>query len=124
MTPGRHDWDVYRADSYSFQYTLWSDEAASVPFDLTDAVSKAEIREKSGGSIIVPLETEIILPNQIIVTLSHTASQSLPASGQWDLQLTWPTGPVRTVIAGNVSVTGDITDSTLAPVMFSRLGVN
>jgi hypothetical protein len=37
----------------------------------------------------------------------------------WDLQLTFPNGDVRTVVAGTVTTTGDVTDSVAAPATVS-----
>lgn len=84
----------------------------SVPLDLTNVVAKSEIRDRPAGAIIVPFQCTVTLPNNIALVLLATDSKNLPAQGAWDLQLTYPSGDVATVLAGPVAVTPDITDST------------
>jgi hypothetical protein len=84
------------------------------PVDLTTITPKAEIRDKSGGMVIVPIELDIELPNIIHAVLSSTATASTPTLGVWDLQLTDDaSGDVQTVLGGSVTVTPDVTDSQL-----------
>jgi len=54
----------------------------------------------------------ITLPNIINIFLAAADSHKLPAKGVWDLQLTFLDGEVQTPIAGPVTVTPDVTDST------------
>jgi len=115
MTPGVYPLSIYRGDSYHWQFTLWADEAKTVASDLTGATAKAEIRDTPGGSTIVGMVTAITLPNVIDMKLLHAPSQGLPTTGGvWDLQLTYAaTGEVGTILAGKVTVTPDVTDSTV-----------
>ena len=57
----------------------------------------------------------ITLPNIIDVTLLAADSQKLPSKGVWDLQLTYASGDVKTLLVGQVQVTTDVTDSTIVP---------
>jgi hypothetical protein len=84
----------------------------STPVDLTGAQAKAQIRERPGGKQITDLACTITLPNIIDLVLAAEDSHDLPAKGAWDLQLTYPSGDVRTPLAGPVTVTTDVTDST------------
>jgi hypothetical protein len=102
---------LYRGDSYRWRLLLWADTARTVPVDLAGVVVAAEIRQNTGSTPITVIPCVVTAPNQIDLTLSAAATRSLPASAKWDLQLTYPSGEVKTVIAGAVSVTGDITDS-------------
>ena len=118
QSPGRFDLDLYRGDTYRFQVRLWDDVAGGVPTDLTGATVEAEIRNKTAGTFIVALGTQVTLPNIVDVTMTgETMWATCPTKGVWDLQVTMSGGDVRTVLRGDVSVTGDVTDSVVAPVV-------
>jgi hypothetical protein len=111
--PGTYALTLYRGDSYSWRFRLWNDPEKTDPADLTDVTAKAEIRDKPGGLTIMELACSVELPN--IVHVDLTADLWLDwvlAKAVWDLQLTWGTGEVVTVVAGGVTVTADVTDST------------
>ena len=110
-TPQRVPLDVYRGDTHHWTVTLWTDQAASAPFDLTGATAKAELRRAGGGPLLAALDTAVTLPNTVDLLLPAARSASLPGRVGWDLQLTFPDGSVRTAAAGPVTVTADVTDS-------------
>jgi len=112
MTPAVYSLAVYRGDSYHWSFRCWQDAAKTVPSDLTGVVPKAEIRDAPGGTVVLTLAVALTLPNIIDISLSATASKTFPPTGVWDLQLTYPSGDVRTVVAGTTSMTPDVTDST------------
>jgi len=112
MTPGNMPLNIYRGDTYHWRFTLWADANKTEPTDLTGVTVKSEIREKPSGTLITPMECTIELPNIIHLTLSADASGALPGKGAWDLQLTYDSGDVVTILAGDVVVTPDVTDST------------
>lgn len=117
MTPGTYHLNLYRGDTYAWTFRLWADPERTVPVVLTGAVAAAEVREKSAGTTIVPLVVAIEPPggNTIEVQLNTTEWElGVPVSGVWDLQVTHASGAVQTVVAGKVTVTGDVTDSTVA----------
>jgi hypothetical protein len=109
-SPGTYDLAPYRGDDYGWRFVLWQDTAKTQPVDLTGCTAKAEIRDKSNGTKIAALTSVVTMPNTITVTLTAAVSRTAP-NGKWDLQVTFPTG-VRTVVAGSVKFTEDITDST------------
>jgi hypothetical protein len=113
MQPANLPLEIYRGDSQRMRVTLYAPEM--VPLDLTGAVAKSEIRDRPGGDTIIPLICTITLPNIIDLELTATNSYKLPVAGVWDLQLTFSSGEVRTPLAGQVSVTPDVTDSTPYP---------
>ena len=113
MQPANLPLDLYRGDSGRMQVTV-SDKAQQ-PVDLTGVVAKAEIRDRPAGTTIVPLICVVTLPNIIDVTLLAADSQKLPSKGVWDLQLTYASGDVKTLLVGQVQVTTDVTDSTIVP---------
>jgi hypothetical protein len=111
MQPASYWLDIYRGDTRRLQVQLWDQN--DVALDLTGVVAKAEIRDRPGGTVIIPFDCSITLPNIISLTLSAANSHLLPPQGAWDLQLTYASGDVKTPVAGQVQVTADVTDSTV-----------
>ena len=112
MTPGTYPLEIYRGDSYRWQFKLWNDVDKTDPVDLTGVTPKAEIRDKPAGKKVTPMTCTISAPNMIDVALAAADSGSLIAGkAYWDLQLTYSGGDVSTVLAGPVTVTADVTDS-------------
>jgi hypothetical protein len=108
---------LYRGDTYRWQFRLWLDTASTQPADLTGATAVSQIRDKPGGTLIAALTCVITLPNLIDATLSAADSAKLPSSGAWDLQVTYASGDVATVLAGPVNTTSDVTTvATVAAV--------
>src|SRR4249919_1151851 len=99
MQPAGFSLDIYHGDSGHWQFRLWTDEARTIPVDLTGVVAKSEIRDKPMGAKLVGLDCVITLPNVIDVRLFSQDSYKLPAKTlAWDLQLTYPTEEVITPI--------------------------
>lgn len=116
MLPGRYDLNLYRGDSYSWEFHLWDDAAQTIATDLAGAVAAAEIRDRPAGSTIAPLVCLVVLPNVVRMTLAATLWPDIKSRGVWDLQLSFSAEDVRTVLAGCIKVTSDVTDSTLVAV--------
>lgn len=113
MTPGIYNLDIYRGDTYNWTFNLWFDTAQTLPADLTGVLALAEIRTKPAGSLMATLNCTVTLPNIIKMILAPDQSMLLsPKATVWDLQLTYPDGSVGTVLAGSVTVTMDVTDSS------------
>ena len=112
MRPGRFDLDLYRGDSYAWRFQLWQDAEKTSPVDLAGAEVRSEIRDRPGGAAITELGCVVELPNDVNVTLTAEQCADCPSKGQWDLQLTFADGTVRTPVAGSVMTTADVTDST------------
>jgi hypothetical protein len=117
VKPGTYPLELYRGDTFQWRFTLWDNPEQSDAVDLTGATVKAEIRDQTAGAVIVPLALTVTLPNIINATLSATACQGCPTAGVWDLQVTFPGAVVRTVLAGAVRTTPDVTDSQPAPML-------
>lgn len=117
MLPGDYPLNLYRGDSYAWDFVCWADDGKTQPVDLTGAVAKAEIRNISGGATIMELACSIS-GNTVTVELDAAlwATWTLKAA-VWDLQLTYPSGTIATIVAGKVTITPDVTDSvTIARV--------
>jgi hypothetical protein len=96
--PGTYSLALYRGDSYAWRFLVWNDDAKTDPADLAGVTAKAEIRDRPGGSSIMPLVCTVTQPN--IVNVELTAGLWLTwqlLSGAWDLQLTYPSGEVLTI---------------------------
>jgi len=113
MQPAQLPLDIYRGDSAHLRVRLWADPDKTIPVDLTGVDAKSQIRERPAGTQITDLVCVVTLPNIIDVTLLAADSHKLPSKGAWDLQLTYLSGDVRTPLAGPVTVTPDVTDSTV-----------
>jgi hypothetical protein len=121
QAPGVYPLALYRGDTHRWQARLWDDTAGGTPVDLTGSTVAAEIRDKPGGTFVVELEATITPPNIIDVAIDGEAMwATCPSKGVWDLQITNPDGDVRTVLRGDVTVTGDVTDSVVPPVTSRR----
>lgn len=112
MMPSNYPLTLYHGDSYDWQFKLWQDTGKTQPLDLTDVVVKAEIRDKPSGLEVFEIACEIVPPNIISASLSASVCRSLPLKNMvWDLQLTYLSGAVNTILGGTVSVSPDVTDS-------------
>lgn len=104
---------VYRGDCYHWTFTFWNDPDATDPYVLTDATAKSEFRAKPGAPVLAAPTCTVIEPNTVDVFLPADQSQLLIGKMVWDLQMTFPDGCVKTLVAGGVTVTADVTDSSL-----------
>jgi len=108
-TPADFPLDLYRGDSGRWRFKFWS---GSGPYDLTGVVAKSQIRDRPGGTRIIDMLCEVTPPNIVDVALLAVDSMKLLPKGAWDLQFTYSSGDVMTLVAGAVTVTADVTDST------------
>lgn len=120
MTPGSYSLQLYRGDTYRWQFKLFNDVNQTLPADLTGVTAAAQIRDKPGGTAIAALSCTVTLPNLIDAVLAASDSAILPSSGAWDLQLTYASGDVATVLAGPVNVTPDVTNIVPTPFLNFR----
>jgi len=105
--PGDLPLSLYRGDSYAFAVRVWSDEAHTIPGDLAGATAAAELRQ---GAEVITLDCTVVEPNTVDVVLAADAWGTVgPGTGRWDLQLTYADGRVFTVLAGAVTIAGDVT---------------
>lgn len=111
--PEKLDLPLYRGDTERFQIKVWDDTAQTQPSDLTGVTFKAEVRDKPGGAnVLATLAVSSSEPGVIDVVIDASMSGALTA-GSWDLQLTYPSGDIKTIVAGKVKVTMDVTDSVV-----------
>jgi hypothetical protein len=108
MIPGTYDLCLYKGDTGRWQFRLWTDEAKTQAADLTGATAKAQIRPGHSGSA-TNMTCTITTPN--IIDMALPAGSSPPARGLWDLEITYASGDVQTVLAGKVTTQGDVTSN-------------
>ena len=102
--------NLYRGDTKRWTFELFADAARTIPADLAGVVAAAQIRDKTdGGSFVADLACTITQPNIVNLTLDPELSRTLPKKGVWDLELTYPSGDIYTVVKGTVAVTPDTT---------------
>ena len=117
MQPATLPLDIYRGDSKRVRVKLFDQQDPPQPLDLSGVIVKSEIRDRPAGTTVIPFTCYITLPNIIELFLPSDKSQQLPLNGVWDLQLNYGSGEVRTPLAGPVTVTPDVTDSTPTPTL-------
>ena len=105
--PGELPLGLYRGDSYAFTVRVWADAAHTIPGDLAGATAEAELHQ---GAEVAAFTCTVVEPNSVDVELPAAAWGMVGAgTGRWDLQLSWADGRVFTVLAGPVTIAGDVT---------------
>jgi hypothetical protein len=107
--PLQYNLNCYRGDTHRWRFTLWEDAGKTDPADLTGVYVTAQVRVTANSASIVTTLATTVTGNIIDVELASGSSQLLPASAAWDLQLVYPSGDVRTIVAGAVSARADVT---------------
>jgi len=97
---------LYRGDSYAWSVRAWTDDDHTDPADLAGVTPRAMIRGSAGA---IELACTLTLPNVIDVELGASAWSAIGGSARWDLQLTYADGRVFTLLAGPVTIAGDVT---------------
>jgi hypothetical protein len=110
MKPGPFDLDMYRGDTYAWKFKVWNDTEKTVPADLTGVTPFAQIRETTESPTATNLTCTLTLPNTIDVGFPVASWDAFTLmKAVWDLQLTYASGVVATIVAGKVTVTADVT---------------
>lgn len=101
---------LYQGDDWAGLVTINSCDGA--PFDLTGYNVHAQIRQGTANQsrISACFLPAIILPNQISISLTHRQTACLRnLNYRWDLEIVSPDGIITTVVAGQVTVTPQVT---------------
>jgi hypothetical protein len=115
MKPGTYLLELYRGDSHAWRFVMWEDKDKTIANILTGSTVAAEIRDKTSGALLISPECTVSDPNIVDMLLPATAWAGWDPSrtqASWDLQVTYPTEEVVTMLAGAVVITRDITGST------------
>ena len=106
MSPGSCPITVYRGDTWAMSVAVT--DAAGNPIDLTGWQVRAQIR--GGDTWLVDIDAVVVDDGQrISLSLSPEKTADLPGGGVWDLETVEPGGMVRTLLAGPVRLTEDVT---------------
>lgn len=109
--PASYPLSIYRGDSYRWRFAFWVDNAKTIPMDLSGVVAAAQIRDKPDGQVM-DLDCSVTQPNFVDVAIGVDQwddSGYTAFGGGWDLQLTYPSGDIVTVVAGAVKIQQDVT---------------
>jgi hypothetical protein len=108
--PGVASLAIYQGDDYAAVVTVMGD--GDTPADLTGYTAQSQIRSGPADAdpvIAATVNTAVVLPNFINLTISHTDTATLKGNYVWDLQLTAPDGTIQTILVGKVQVTPEVT---------------
>jgi len=104
--PGTYPLRLYRGDSYAWQIRAWRDAEHTDPVDLAGVTPRAEIRGAAGS---ITLGVTLAEPNVIDLVLEAGWWSAIGSPARWDLELTYADGRVYTLLAGSVTIDGDVT---------------
>ena len=108
--PASKPLDLYRGDTFPLAARIWTDAIDGTPADLTGVEARAELRADPGDALILAMACTVELPNIVHVNIAADAwPDAVPAKARWDLELTYPSGAVRTILAGPVRIVDDVT---------------
>jgi len=99
---------LYRGDTRVWEDTFSVDGA---PMDLTGYTFLAQIRANPDAEPMAVLDVQVLdaAAGKIRRTLTATeAAKLVPGKAQWDFQITSADGYTRTVMAGGVVITADV----------------
>jgi len=98
---------LYQGDSFAMDLAVWGDDDSSVPFDLSGATVRAQIRTSPEDTTVAGQFAPSVTGNVIRLTLSSAVSTGLPRQAVWDVDIT-QAGWVTTLAAGTVSLTAEV----------------
>jgi hypothetical protein len=105
--PGRYDILIYRGDACNLTLTLV--DGAGVPLDTTTTTYVAQWRTTPDAVAKEDFVTVVLEPGVIRLTLSGTQTTRMASDGYWDLEQRVPLADPRTLLAGSVTITPDVT---------------
>lgn len=119
MQPAEQDIEIYQGDTFDLFLRL---KKLTAPLtytyiDLTDAVPKAQVRATADAVGVLAeftcaLSDQVATPGGLLAVLSKVQTAALastPPDFVWDLEITFANGDVKTILAGKVTVTKQVT---------------
>jgi hypothetical protein len=108
FTPAKHDLKLYKRDDA--QYEMRFLDVQGVVVDLTGASASAQVRN-SLGALIGTLQVVIVeADNAVRISILREEYDTWKwAEGFYDLQITFGSGDVKTVLEGKIEIKGDRT---------------
>jgi hypothetical protein len=116
-TPAKFDPEIYQGDSWDLFFRVKARDAGGnlVYQDLTGSTAKAQFRVAASATTILAeltctLSDQVATTGGVLVRLSPAQSAGLvPGNAKWDCEISYPNGDKRTVLAGDVTVTAEVT---------------
>lgn len=109
--PATANIEIYRGDT--FRLAAEAPLPAYAPIDPQQWVAKAQYKTTGGTTVVdfTPTLTAVDSNTALRIDLELTAAQTeaITNPGNWDLQITYPDGSIRTWLRGTVTVTDDVT---------------
>jgi hypothetical protein len=111
--PQQIDYEVYQGDTW-LPGTITA-KLSGTPIDFTGYTAKMEIRHAISREIVLTLTSTpaagITISSVGVITLSMTAAQTSALLGEYsyDLQITYPSGIIKTYTFGTITVYLDAT---------------
>jgi hypothetical protein len=101
----------YRGDSLGIVFRVWTDEAKTVPADLSQATVVSQLKVKPGDEQAAAEFDITTEDNECTMQLSGATTQTLPETTVWDCQVDWLSDAtaVQTVLRGKLVLTQDVT---------------
>jgi hypothetical protein len=112
-----HHFKVYSGDTWEATLTLT--DVGNIPLDLTGAIVKLQVRRQIGQSVVFELTNQVATDGLHGIELSGLTSNVINikkivtlngGNFKYDLQVTYPTGVIKTYLRGDFIVTDDITE--------------
>jgi len=106
---GRADLVIYQGDDWGATVNV---KNGTGPADITGFTAKAQIRQDVADNdpdVNVEITTVVSSPTVELTIPAAATVDLICGSYVWDLQLTSPAGQITTILAGNVSVTQEVT---------------
>jgi hypothetical protein len=109
--PQRIPLSLYRGDTCSVALRLWADTAETDPVDLAGVTITAQVRLTADSTTVVATFEVTVDGNTVLLLLPPAVTAVLPPKGVYDVQLDWNSDGtlIQTVLAGEVTVTADVT---------------
>lgn len=106
--PARWDFSAVIGDTLQPASFVLDDGATpAVPYDLTGVTGECQIRSEPGGALILAPTVTITDAAEGEFTFASSAAATAdlaPGRARYAVRLTWPSGEVRTVIEGVVTI--------------------
>jgi hypothetical protein len=110
----RHDFTHTANDTFKRQIEWTEPDGTAV--DLTGYTVAMQVRDRPGGTVWASstgaspsLTITVATPANGTMVIYGTVSQTSPAVGVWDLQVTSSGGEVSTLVAGSFTVVAEVT---------------
>ncbi len=117
-----YDFSLKKGDTENETFTFYDDEARTLKTDLTSYSADLQLRENHNSTAIITLSdsnggitlggvlgTLVLEGSKIATEIAAATHISLPFTGYYDLQLTYPSGVVKTMFAGKITIAADYT---------------